>query len=134
MIQTRVFRKHTLTLQVIAIKKLMSLPIIIFKSLKKGQIETSISKTGTKRIRTSYVKNLIIGQLNLNFFRNKFLSVNELFAHNLELLVINETKLDDSFPNVQWLHKIETSLLEVFVFTQMRIFHLNNFILNDLRY
>ena len=112
----------------------MRWPIIIFKSLKKSQIETSVSKIGTKRIRTCYVKNLIIGQLNLNFFRNKFLSVNELFVHNVELLIINETKLDESFLNVQWLHKIETSLLEVFVFTQMRIFHLNNFTLNDLRY
>ena len=30
------------------------------------------------------------------------MSVKELLSHNLDLLVINETKLDDSFPNVQF--------------------------------
>ena len=30
------------------------------------------------------------------------MSVKELLSHNLNLLVINETKLDDSFPNAQF--------------------------------
>ena len=34
--------------------------------------------------------------------KNKFLSVKELLSHNLDLLIINETKLDDSFPNAQF--------------------------------
>ena len=49
-----------------------------------------------KEMRKSYVKNIIVGQLNINSLRNKFLSVKELLSHNLDLLVINETKLDDS--------------------------------------
>ena len=55
-----------------------------------------------KEMRKSYVKNIIVGQLNINSLRNKFLSVKELLSHNLDLLVINETKLDDSFPNAQF--------------------------------
>ena len=53
-------------------------------------------------MRKSYVKNIIVGQLNINFDRNKVLSLKELLSHNLDLLVINETKLDDSFPNAQF--------------------------------
>ena len=53
-------------------------------------------------MRKSYVKNIIVGQLNINSLRNKFLSVKELLSHNIDLLVINETKLDDSFPNARF--------------------------------
>ena len=53
-------------------------------------------------MRKSYVKNIIVGQLNINSLRDIFLSVKELLSHNLDLLVINETKLDDSFPNAKF--------------------------------
>ena len=76
-------------------------------------------------MRKSYVKNIIVGQLSINFDRNKVLSLKELLSHNLDLLVINETKLDDSFPNAQFQingykclrNKKEASLEEVSVFT-----------------
>ena len=55
-----------------------------------------------KEMRKSYVKNLIVGQLNINFLRNKFLSVKELLSHALDLSAMNEMKLDDSFPNAQF--------------------------------
>ena len=54
-----------------------------------------------KEMRKSYVKNTIVGQLNINSLRNKFLSVKDL-SDNLDLLVINETKFDDSFLNAQF--------------------------------
>ena len=53
-------------------------------------------------MRKSYPKDIIVGQLSINSLRNKFLSVKELLSHNLDLLVINEMKLDDSFPNAQF--------------------------------
>ena len=53
-------------------------------------------------MRKNYVKNIIVGQLNINSLRNKILSVKELLSANLDLLVINETKLDGSFPNAQF--------------------------------
>ena len=49
-----------------------------------------------------FVNNIIVGQLSISFLRNKFLSVKELLSHNLDLLVINETKLDESFQNAQF--------------------------------
>ena len=53
-------------------------------------------------MRKSYVKNIIVGQLNINSLSYKFFSVEELLSHNRDLLIINETKLVDSFPNVQF--------------------------------
>ena len=53
-------------------------------------------------MRKSYPKDIIVGQLSINSLKNKFLSVKELLSHNLDLLVINEMKLDDSFPNAQF--------------------------------
>ena len=53
-------------------------------------------------MRKCYVKHIIAGQPNTNSLRNKFLSVRELLSQNLDSLIINETKLDDSFPNVQF--------------------------------
>ena len=41
------------------------------------------------------MNNLIVGQFIMNSLRNKFLSVKELLSQNLNLLIINETKLDD---------------------------------------
>ena len=54
-----------------------------------------------KEMRKGYIKNVIVGQLNINSLRIKFLSVKDL-SHNLDLLVINETKFDDSFLNAQF--------------------------------
>ena len=53
-------------------------------------------------MRKSYAENIIVGQLNINSLRNKFLSLKELLSHNLDFLVVNETKLDDSSPNAQF--------------------------------
>ena len=53
-------------------------------------------------MRKSYIKNIVIAQFNINSLRNTFLSIKEMFSHNLDLLVINKTKLDDSFPNAQF--------------------------------
>ena len=55
-----------------------------------------------KEMRKSYVENIIVDQLNINSLRNKFFSVKELLSHNLDLLVINETKLDDSLANAKF--------------------------------
>ena len=72
----------------------------------------------------SYIKKTIVGQLNINSLRNNFLSVKELLSHNLDWLIINEMKLNDSFPNAQFKSmatyicaEIGTFLLEVSVFT-----------------
>ena len=56
-----------------------------------------------KQIRINNLKNVIIGQLNINSLRNKFNDLVELIHGNLDILVITETKLNDSFPEKQFL-------------------------------
>ena len=91
-------------------------------------------------MRKSYVKIIIVGQLNINSLSNEFLSIKELLSHNLDLLILKEIKLEDTFSNAQFqmngykcLQKIGPSLLEFSVFTLVRIFHLNKFILDYLK-
>ena len=56
-----------------------------------------------KSVRFSNVNRLIIGHLNINSLRNKFESLKSLMVGNIDILVITETKLDDSFPSNQFL-------------------------------
>ena len=45
----------------------------------------------------------IIGQLNINSIRNKFDFLCSEISPSLDLLLVSETKLDDSFPTAQFL-------------------------------
>ena len=45
----------------------------------------------------------IIAQLNINSIRNKFQFLEKEVCANLDVLLISETKLDDSFPSAQFL-------------------------------
>ena len=49
------------------------------------------------------MNNVIIGQLNINSLRNKFLSLAEMIKNNLDILILTETKLDHTFPEQQFL-------------------------------
>ena len=45
---------------------------------------------------------LVIGHLNVNSMRNKFEALKCIIKENLDILVISETKLDDTFPKNQF--------------------------------
>ena len=45
---------------------------------------------------------LIIAQLNINSLRNKFDSLVRMLHNNLDILIISETKINSSFPTVQF--------------------------------
>ena len=47
--------------------------------------------------RLKYAKNLIIGDLNINSVRNKFLDFKELIISDTDICLISETKLHNSF-------------------------------------
>ena len=51
------------------------------------------------------MKRIIIVHLNINCLRNKFESLQEQINGNVDILLISETKLDNSFPNDQFLIK-----------------------------
>ena len=46
---------------------------------------------------------LIFGHLNINSLRNKFHLLNEEVNGSTDILMVSETKLDDSFPHGQFL-------------------------------
>ena len=71
-----------------------------------GEDVSNVSHSDTqhvlKDIRKSNVNKLIFGQLNINSLRNKFDMVSELIKGFVDIFMISETKLDDSFPEGQF--------------------------------
>ena len=55
-----------------------------------------------KHIRSVNINRLIISQLNINSLKSKFLGVINLIKH-IDILVLNETKLDEAYPKSQFL-------------------------------
>ena len=48
---------------------------------------------------------VIIGHININSIRNKFEPLVSFINNNLDILMISETKIDDTFPDSQFLIK-----------------------------
>ena len=51
-----------------------------------------------KKIRVSNLNRVIIGHLNINSLRNKYEALKSVINGNIDILVITETKIDQSFP------------------------------------
>ena len=56
-----------------------------------------------KHLRVSNMNQLIIGQLNINSLRNKFESLKLIIKGNIDILILTESKLDNSFPVNQFI-------------------------------
>ena len=54
-------------------------------------------------MRIKNVNNVIIGTLNINSLAPKFEQLEEIVGKSLDILTIQETKLDDSFPTQQFI-------------------------------
>ena len=52
--------------------------------------------------RLQNAKNVTIGALNVNSLRNKIGAVEELITNNIDICLLSETKIDESFPNKQF--------------------------------
>ena len=48
-------------------------------------------------------KNIIFSYININSIQNKFDNLCDLISKNVDILSVAETKLDASFPNLQFL-------------------------------
>ena len=69
---------------------------------KKAKIKLDID--GLIKVKNSYPNNPIIGYLNTNTLQNKIISLREIIAKApLDVFCVDETKLDDSFPNSQFI-------------------------------
>ena len=60
------------------------------------------AKRRLKGIKIQSPDKLILGHLNINSVRNKFEALTYIIDNNMDLLLISETKLDDSFPTAQF--------------------------------
>ena len=71
---------------------------------KKGSIDSVITnaKIGLRKMKIQLPDKLIIAHLNINSIRNKFDSLSFMIENNADILLVSETKLDDSFPPVQF--------------------------------
>ena len=56
-----------------------------------------------KSLRIANLNRVIIAQININSIRNKFDALVSGIRGNVDILTISETKIDDSFPNRQFL-------------------------------
>ena len=56
-----------------------------------------------KKLRTKNPEGVIIGNLNINSLPNKFEQLKYTILKYVDVLVLTETKLDDSFPKAQYL-------------------------------
>ena len=54
------------------------------------------------QLRLSNINKIIIGHLNINSLRNKFEMLTEIVKGAIDILIISETKLDESFPQPQF--------------------------------
>ena len=58
--------------------------------------------TELKAFRLKNPKNLIMGHLNINSLRNKFVFITLIISANFNTFLVSETKLDEYFPNNQF--------------------------------
>ena len=72
------------------------------KELAQSPVANDGTKNSLHQQRLKYAKNLIIGHLNMNSIRNRFLDFKELVLSDTNICLISETKLDDSFPDQQF--------------------------------
>ena len=56
-----------------------------------------------KTSRLKYPQNPIIAQININSIRNKFETLVSLVTSDIDILMISETKIDESFPLSQFM-------------------------------
>ena len=63
------------------------------------------AKSRIKEMKAQSSDKLILGHLNINSIRNKFEALKFISGNNIDILLISETKLGDSFPSAQFLIK-----------------------------
>ena len=69
------------------------------KSKLASNSVSSVSVGSIRDVRKRNLKRIILGHLNINSIRNKFDLLGDKIKGNVDIMVISETKLDESFPN-----------------------------------
>ena len=68
------------------------------KPVNSSNIQEENSLDSLRKLRLRNVNKVIIGNININSLLAKFDQVKEVILKNVDILVITETKLDDTFP------------------------------------
>ena len=68
------------------------------KPVNSSNIQEENSLDSLRKLRLRNVNKVIIGNININSLPAKFDQVKEVILKNVDILVITETKLDDTFP------------------------------------
>ena len=72
-------------------------------SIQNPNLEPEYFGNKLKSLRTSNLHRIIIAQININSIRHKFEALVNGVRGNVDILMISETKIDDSFPLTQFL-------------------------------
>ena len=67
-------------------------------NVAKEDTDTDNAFNSIEEYRLKNSNRVILANLNINSIRNKFSSLKELISKNIDVLVIEETKLDETFP------------------------------------
>ena len=60
------------------------------------------SKDRLRKLKLDNPNKIVIGHLNINSIRNKFLFLKEIVDSNIDIFLVSETKLNDTFPDGQF--------------------------------
>ena len=60
------------------------------------------ARVGLKEMKIRSPDILILGHVNINSIRNEFNHLKDIIVNNINILLVSETKLDDSFASVQF--------------------------------
>ena len=55
-------------------------------------------KFGLQEMKRNSPDRLILGHVNINSIRNKFDALTYIIGNNIDIILISETKIDDTFP------------------------------------
>ena len=79
----------------------------VFRKTKNSEKQWLSGKKAKETFRTlrglksKHPKNVFLGHFNVNSLRTKFESLNELIKDTFDIFLVNESKLDSSFPDSQ---------------------------------
>ena len=77
-------------------------PLMDFSVINPDNYSNVSVEFALRFYRSKFPKKLIIGHININSIRNKFEILKSMLSEVLDVLMITETKLDDSFPEQQF--------------------------------
>ena len=78
---------------------------ILKSPLLSAPEESNDTKIGLKVMKENSPNKIIVGQLNISSLRNKFEALQYIINRNLDIILLSETKLDDSFPSARFMLK-----------------------------